>query len=320
MTGAVDTTDTDIEVAWRGGVLAGTLRVPPGADERTPVVVMVQGSGPSDRDAEGYFPAVRLTFLDRRIATFSFDKPGCGASTGDWRDHALLDRADQVTATLDALAERADVDAHRLGVWGHSQGGWVTQIIAAQRQDLAFAISNSGPSIPVREQDEYALEHRMRTSGRSDAEIDDALAFLRELHDAAARRDPYDEVDRSLLPRARDSSWAEYVPSDGAAGWRLMTGFVTEAYDPVPTLQRVRCPYLAVFGGRDVLVPPWSGAEETGVALGDCQDATIVVYPHGDHRIQVGGPLEFAPGYLDLLGDWAARRIAQASRTNSRTL
>jgi hypothetical protein len=315
MTGAVD-----IEVAWRGGTLAGTLHVPPGADEQAPVVVMVQGSGPSDRDADGYFPAVRVAFLDRRIATFSFDKPGCGASTGDWCDHALADRADQVTATLDALARRSDVDARRLGVWGHSQGGWITQIVAARRPDLAFAISNSGPSIPVREQDEYGVAQRMRTIGRPDAEIDEALVFLRELHAAAARRDPYDEVERSLLAGARDSPWAEYVPLGDAADWRLMTAFVTEAYDPVPTLQRIRCPYLAVFGGQDVLVPPWTGAEETGVALGDCPDVTIVVYPHGDHRIQVGGALEFAPGYLDLLGDWAAGRISQASSTNSRTL
>jgi uncharacterized protein len=314
-------TDTvDIAIAWRGDTLAGTLHVPRGADDETPVVVMVQGSGPSDRDAEGYFPAVRVAFLDRGIATFSFDKPGCGDSTGDWCDHALGHRADQVLSTLDVLAGRHDIDARRLGVWGHSQGGWVTQIVAAQRPDLAFAISNSGPSIPVRAQDEYGLEHSMRAAGRPEAEIDDALAFLRELHEAAARRDSHDALERSLLVRVRNAPWAEHVPFGNAAEWRLLTAFVAEAYDPVPTLRRVRCPYLAVFGGQDVLVPPWSGAEETGVALGDCPDATIVVYPHGDHRIQVGGPLAFAPGYLDLLGDWAASRIRQASSTNSRTL
>ena len=89
-----------------------------------------------------------------------------------------------------------------------------------------------------------------------------------------------------------------------------MRRFMGEAFDPLTALRRVAVPFLAVYGGRDVLVPAWRSAAETGeaVAAADTSDATVVVFPTGDHRIGEAG--EFVPGYLDLLGDWAARRLS----------
>ncbi len=303
-------TTVDIDVDWRGGVLAGTLHLP--GDDPLGTMLMLQGSGPADRNADGYFDAVRGTFLRRGVATFSFDKPGCGRSSGEWRHHALFDRADQANTVLDALASRPGVEAHRIGVWGQSQGGWVVQILAARRPGLAFVIGNSAPSISVERQDLHGCEHWMRSIERSDEDISAALEQMRALHEAAARRAAFDDVEGTLLAPARGRPWGEYLSVDESADWEHMVGLVVEAYEPIPTLQQISCPFLAVFGGRDVLVPPWSSATETGEALGSCADATVAVFPHGDHRIQVGGPYEFAPGYLDLLGDWAVERLRRA--------
>ena len=299
-----------IDVPWRDETLAGTLHRPTGA--MNAIVVMLQGSGPSDRDGEGYFAPIRKVFLDRGIATYSFDKPGCGASTGDWRRYALLDRAEQATTVLDALAERLDVDGARFGIWGQSQGGWLVQIVAAERPQLAFAIANSGPSIDVVEQDLYGREHTMRANGDGDEAVSRAVEHVAAIHAAAARRATFDEVEASLIEPVRGEEWASYLDVADDLDWAHVVGLVTEAYEPVPTMERIRCPFLAVFGGMDVLVPGWRGARETGEALRACADATVAVFPHGDHRIQVGGPLDFAPGYLDLLGDWAAARVRRA--------
>ena len=65
-------------------VLAGTLHRPDGEARAT--VLMVPGSGPSDRDNDVYFPAIRAGLLERGIAAASFDKRGVGESGGDWRD------------------------------------------------------------------------------------------------------------------------------------------------------------------------------------------------------------------------------------------
>jgi hypothetical protein len=40
-------------------------------------------------------------------------------------------------------------------------------------------------------------------------------------------------------------------------------------------------------------------------------DATIVIFPQANHRILLPGTHEFATGYLDLLADWAAHRVAK---------
>jgi pimeloyl-ACP methyl ester carboxylesterase len=300
--------DVDIDVSWRDETLAGTLHQP--TSWSGAVVLMMQGSGPSDRDAEGYFAPIRAAFVERGIATYYFDKPGCGASTGDWRRHALSDRADQATAVLHVLADQPEID--QLGVWGQSQGGWLVQIVAAVRPDLAFAIANSGPSISVVEQNLYGCEHTMRSSGQSDAAVTTALAHMAAIHAAAARGATYDEVEATLLAPARGKDWASYFDVIDEHDWSGLLAFVGEAYEPAPTLRRIRCPFLAVFGGLDILVPAWRGARETGESLVECPDATVTVFPHADHRIQIDGPLDFAPGYLDLIGDWAAARLRRA--------
>jgi len=303
---------SEVAFSWDDLTLAGTLHLPDG-DGPHPVVLMLQGSGPADRDSGGFFPNIRPAFLKRGVAAFSFDKPGCGDSTGDWRHFGLRDRAAQASVALDALRGHPAVDAARVGIWGHSQGGWLAQMLAAQFPALAFAVSNSGPSINVREQSLFDCENTMRSSGYSEAVIADALSLLDSLHEAAGQRMDFSEVDSSLLSRAKDEPWyGRYFVIGGRDDWHHFSLLVAEGYEPRETLARVRCPFLAVFGGLDLLVPPWRGAQESAQALQQSGngDSTIVVFPGGDHRIQDTDTKRFAAGYLDLLGDWVARRVA----------
>lgn len=299
----------DLTFQWRGLTLAGTLNLPQAAGP-SPAVVMMQGSGPADRDCDGYFIPIREAFLMRGIATFAFDKPGCGASTGDWRDYALEDRADQVVGALETLQRHRALDSGRIGVWGQSQGGWMAQILAARRTRLPFAIANSGPSIGVVEQDLYGCEHEMRARGHSQDDIDAALAFVTRLHDEARRGSDFATIEADFLASAREEPWYGYAQVEDEADWRFSCKLVDEGYEPRMTLRRIRCPFLAIYGGRDVLVPAWRGAEDTGRGLEEAgnRDAMVVVFAAGDHRIRDASGEGFAPGYLDLLGDWARRQ------------
>lgn len=297
-----------LAVGWGDLSLAGSLYLP-ASQPPHPVVVMIQGSGPSDRTSNGYFPPIRDAFLARGIGTYAFDKPGCGDSSGDWRDHGLKDRAEQVVAVLDSLRQHPLVEAANLGVWGHSQGGWLVQMLAARFPDLPFAITSAGPSIDLPSQDLYGCEHTMRDSGHSRSDIDLALAFLAEVHAAARQNLPFETVESRILKPARGRSWNPYTAKADEADWRPTAKFLTEAYEPVETLQRIRCPFLAVYGGRDLLLPPWQSAGDTGRALqvAGNQDSAVVVFPEGDHRIQHQGT--FVNGYLDLLANWTATHI-----------
>jgi len=142
----------DLAFEWNGLTLAGTLHLP--SEGPNPLVLMMQGSGSSDRDSDGYFAPNRASFLGLGIATYAFDKPGCGESTSDWRDYALED----------------------VPVWGHSQGGWLAQILASRLPALSFAIASSSPSIPITDQDLYGCERTMRAQGHPENAITDALA------------------------------------------------------------------------------------------------------------------------------------------------
>jgi len=70
-------------------------------------------------------------------------------------------------------------------------------------------------------------------------------------------------------------------------------------------MRSIQIPYVAIYGGRDELLPVWQSAQVTRRALHHAgnPDATVVVFPQGDHRIQVASADSFASGYLDLLVD-----------------
>ena len=300
----------DITFAWGDNTLAGTLHLPASSPPH-PVVLMLQGSGPADRDADGYFLPIRDVFLSRGIAAFSFDKPGIGASTGDWRDYALNGRADQALAAIALLRGHAAVDPGRVGVWGQSQGGWLVQMLAARLPDLAFAVANSGAAIGVEEQDRAGCEQTMRAAGKAEEEIARALAFIDAVHAAALRGDDYATAERQLLAPARGQPWYGYLAFDDEKDWQGVCRFVTEQYDPPAAIRRARCPFLAIFGTRDVLVPAWQSAAIYDRALREAgnRDATLAIFPQGNHRIRIEETGEFCTGYLDLLGDWVARRV-----------
>lgn len=304
----------DIVFGWDTIALAGTLHLPAGPPPH-PAVLMLQGSGAADRDADGYFVPLREAFLRRGIAVFSFDKPGCGASTGDWREYALQGRTGQALAALDALRAHAALDPARIGIWGQSQGGWLVQILAARLPALPFAIANSGAAIGVEAQDRAGCAHTMRAEGKSEEDIASALAFIDAVHAAARRGEEYATVEPTLIGPARGQSWYGYLTFDEAAHWAGTRRFVAERYDPEATLRDVRCPLLAIFGARDVLVPAWESAmiyDRALRATGN-QDTTLMIFPQGNHRIRNEETGEFCTGYLDLLGDWAASRVVAPS-------
>jgi pimeloyl-ACP methyl ester carboxylesterase len=296
----------------QGVNLAGTLHLPASGPPH-PAVVMLQGSGAADRDSGSYFPPIREAFLQRGIAVYSFDKPRIGGSSGDWRRFALFDRSDQAEAAITAVQEHVAIDPTRVGIWGHSQGGWIVQLVASRRRDLAFAIANSGPGISLREQDLYGVEHTMRADGKSVDHVEHAVAFVRALHAAALRHDDFATVSSALLQPALNEPWSGYHILADAADWGLMCRFAVERYEPAEALAQIRCPFLAVFGERDPLLPAHESAVICGKALREAgnPDATIVIFPQGNHRILLAESGEFVPGYLDLLADWAAQRVAR---------
>lgn len=148
------------ELTARNGdvTLAGSLWLPDSQPAAT--VLMHPGSGPSNRDNDVYFPQVRAHLLDRGFALCSFDKRGVGESTGSWLEADIVEQAHDVAAAVATLRAVPDFDAP-IGLFGHSQGGWV--VLEAQRHvaPLAFVVTNSGPGVtPAAQERGVPMVHR----------------------------------------------------------------------------------------------------------------------------------------------------------------
>jgi dienelactone hydrolase len=127
-----------IEVPLDGGRVVGNLRRPSGED-RPPLVLLVPGL---DSTKEEFF-RLENVFLDRGMATLSMDGPGQGEAGYDLPIRPDYDVA--VTAVLDALAGRPDVDLDRVGLLGVSLGGYYAARVLAFEPRVKAGVGLSGP-------------------------------------------------------------------------------------------------------------------------------------------------------------------------------
>jgi uncharacterized protein len=279
-----------------GGVrLAGTLWRPAG--EAVAGVLMHPGSGPSDRDNDVLFPPIREHLLRAGIAVCSFDKRGVGGSAGHWQDAGIVEQADDLLAAL-AVFESNSPSGLPLGLFGHSQGGWVVVEAASRGVPVAFVIMNSGPGVSPARQERYSLAGKLKDGREAEAlaTYDAVVAVMREcptLDKAVARLEAADVPYREL-------PGLEFMFEDEAI-WGLCAKIFD--YDPAQALSRITVPVLALFGAADKITP----AEESVVALSAAVRPELLrveVFPDGDHRLFHGEPPRFVDGYLDRISSF----------------
>ena len=309
----------ELSFTHRGDRLVGDLVVPPWPGPH-PAVVFVEGSGPGGRD-QGSWPT-RLAAAG--FASLAYDKPGSGASTGDWTGQNLIDRAEETTAAVLALQKRADIRADAIALFGGSQGGWVAQLAPALADGaVAAVVTTSGPGVDVLAQEEYRLRHQLPAEGFDHHDVNTALTLLREQVDRIrAGEEP-------AVVHATQAAWHDAAWYPLLAGTSPQTiGFLAliADYDPIPALDKLRCPLLAIFGADDLLVPVEESirAIATSLARSGHRDHQIVVFPHADHSVRIytghGSPRvedghyepgEPAPGYPELVVTWLQRHLAE---------
>lgn len=127
-----------VEIPYDGTPLFGNLRRPVGI-ARPPVVVMIMGLDSAKEEMDRY----EQLFLDRGVATLAFDGPGQGEA-----EYELAIRGDYevaVTAVIDAIEQRDDVDPQRVGLWGVSLGGYYAPRAAAFEHRVRACVALSGP-------------------------------------------------------------------------------------------------------------------------------------------------------------------------------
>jgi pimeloyl-ACP methyl ester carboxylesterase len=86
----------------------------------------------------------------------SYDKRGVGESSGSWLAATIDELAADAIAAVERLRGQPEANADAVGLFGHSEGGWVVLRAAVGRDGLAFVVTNAGPGITPAEQDRHA--------------------------------------------------------------------------------------------------------------------------------------------------------------------
>ncbi len=293
------------EVSFRNGdvTLSGTLLIPP-TKGRHPAMVLIHGSSTPSRNDFRFYGDL---FVRKGIAALLYDKRAgadlSGASRVDMRDLAA-----DALAAVELLKKRDDIDARQIGLWGHSEGGWVAPIAAAQSKDVAFVISFSGPGVTYAELNKYADATRLRARGFSETDISEATEDLARVDDYA-RHGGNKQALQLFLDEAWRKPWASQttlprrVPSaDEIHSWLRWRNL---DLDPVRYWQQIKVPALVMFGELDDVVPVQTSAERIADALkvAGNRDVTIKIFPKANHTIQP------APDFLDTMLDWTVKRV-----------
>ena len=234
------------------GDLRALVHVPTNAPGPLPGVVLVDGSGEGACDDWGEWPG---RFAEQGTVVLTHDKPGCGGSPGDWLSQSFADRAHESLAALRVLQDNEAVSGRPVGLVGFSQGGWVSLLAATLDANLVdFVISLSGPGVSPAEQERDRIDRALRARGATDDGLAEALSWIDERAGRLlAGEDIGEGSGRSSSPFRQGlvRGGDEYFDNPMALGFLARN----LDFDPVPVLQEVTCPVLALFGTDDTLVP-----------------------------------------------------------------
>ena len=295
-------------VVWNGDIsLAGSLWLPPADPVAT--LLMHPGSGPSDRDNDVFFPPIREYLLDAGVAVSSFDKRGVGGSTGRWEEAAIGEQATDALACCDALhIDGLDVP---VGLFGHSQGGWVVIDAASRGEVVSFVVTSSGPGVTPGEQERYATRAYMCGAGVPEAELGEVERYFDHLVSMMRAGVPFADVRERIagegFPEAFERLSLPFLP-ESEAEWNHMAALVD--YDPRPALERIAVPVLALFGADDPIVPVRESVAAYREAVRP-KLLTVEIFAGGDHRVQQGDPPALVDGYLETLASFVHRAAAR---------
>lgn len=240
-----------------GNTLAGTLTIPEG-EGPFPAMVLVSGSGQQNRDEElmNHRPFwVIADYCARQgIAVLRYDDRGVGGSDGEVMNATSMDFSYDAEAAFDYLRNRKEINATKVGILGHSEGGVINFMVSARRPDVAFLVSLAGPSvngIEVLKEQQAAI---LRASGMTEEMVQfngNANAQMFDIIETSNDREEADSLLRQLLKGwGYNDELTEQTVGQMASPW--MYYFLR--YDPTDAIVKTICPALLLNGSKDLQV------------------------------------------------------------------
>lgn len=324
--------------AQAGVTLSGTLTLPEGKGP-FPAVVLVAGSGPNNRDCHYYdrhpFLVIADALARRGVAALRYDKRGVGKSSGDFKSAVTQDFEKDALAGLDYLRGLPEIIPQKVGMIGHSEGGLIVPMAAAESKDVAFAVLMAGPGLKGDKRFDLQVRYAAQGEGGDPRVVEtmvnlgrEAIQTIRSDKDKVWVRQRLDDLFNQGYSRLNAAEKQKFDEVLGIWGTKesvkemIMTPWYRQLVDSDPQeyLRKVQCPILAMNGDKDMqeVYPYGMKGIEEALKEGGNRDYTLQMFPSLNHMFQkckTGTPLDYpeiretvAPEVLDYMTGWILKR------------
>ena len=317
-----DTLDPDVSPV-------GTLSYPKTGGP-FPAIVLVAGSGPHNRDAGMSLHKTLLVLADyftrQGFAVLRYDKRGVGLTGGRLHPQSTTDEytADAIAAVR-FLKLQANIDSTRIGIVGHSEGGIIAAMAAAEApKDVSFIVMLAGTGLPGIDIKGLQDAAERRGDGMPEAHVRLFQSHDRELFEIAASKRTHVEALAAMraaylaLPMTTKETLGLPIEETPEELFEILLSPWFRRFlslDPRSYLEKITCPTLALIGEKDRQVPAAENLKEIQHALGRAHPLSSVRLLAGlNHSFQTAktGQVSeyllieetFAPSALADIGSW----------------
>lgn len=316
--------------------LGGTLSLP-NKEGKFPAVILISGSGQQNRDSEilGHKPFLIIAdYLTRNgIAVLRYDDRGVGESKGDPTLSTSADFANDAKAAIEFLRTRKEINAKKIGVIGHSEGGMIAPMLAANDKNIAFLVLLAGTGVAgdvllVDQNYEVA-----KLSGMTEKQLQEAKITNQQIYDILKAEGDLSEVKKNLttyfqsnidkMPENQKPFKAEIAATIKSEVNAVATPWLRYfiSYSPKENLKKVKCPVLVLNGEKDIQVTANLNSKGIVNALteGGNKHVKVQIFPGLNHLFQKCTTCDvaeysrldetFSPEVLKVMSDWIQQQV-----------
>lgn len=238
--------------------LVGTLTTPKSYDAKTPVALLISGSGLQNRDEEIFehkpFAVIANYLANQGIASLRYDDRSVGKSTGSAVAATTQDFKQDALAGVNFLRTQG---FKKVGVIGHSEGGTIAYLLAGTKK-VDFIVTLAGPTVSGKaimvEQNRLILP----TQGIPEQVANDYVKVLEKAFELRIQKAEIPEKSKKVselekecgvnLPLGLTMNLAKVLEP------QIWTDYFL-ALDPTKEVKAMKCPALLLNGDKDLQVP-----------------------------------------------------------------
>jgi pimeloyl-ACP methyl ester carboxylesterase len=308
--------------------ISGTLTVPT-SDTPVPAVLLLQGSGPHDRNEmigrHKIFKVLARHLAQKGIAVLRSDKRGCGKSEGEFIFGDIESFAEDGFAGIEFLRDIDGVDSSSIGIIGHSLGGMIAARMAGSSSDIRFVVSMASTGSWGRDAIWGQNELWARSSGVPEEEFENIKELSYRMYDllmmdtaTIEEEDEFVVIYEELALYLDEDLRAVFYPGQPRKAYHYFRkpGFQKSMQlNPAILWKQVKCPTLIIWGSLDHHVSERSNQLIIeALEKGGNPHCTSVILENHNHHFQLcrtGRPAEvqaidkdISKEALDTITDW----------------